>query len=364
MMMSVTKSCANCVPPHGLRKYSSTEERLVLVSTVRVLVVDDHRPFRQFICTTLGKRVELQVVGQASDGLEAVEKADELRPDLIVLDIGLPRLSGIEAARRIRKLSAESRIIFVSQESSADVVQEALRLGGRGYVVKAHAGRELLAAVDAVCQGRQFVGSGLLAHDFSEFMDFQPDDTCLREAPPELQPRKGKGTRSHEVQFYSDDESFLDGFSRYTQAALLNGNAVIVVATEEHQKGLYQRLQERGGEIEVAVEQGRCTLIDVTETLSAFMVNDRPDPVRFLSVVGDLIAAARATAGGQSRVAICGECASILWAHGNADGAIQVERLCNQLTKLYEMDILCGFSLGSFCREEDKQIFQRICAGE
>jgi DNA-binding NarL/FixJ family response regulator len=83
----------------------------------------------------------------------------ELQPDLIVLDIGLPNLNGIEAARRIRKLSPESKILFVSQESSADIVQEALASGALGYIVKAHAGSELLPAVQAILEGRQFVGS-------------------------------------------------------------------------------------------------------------------------------------------------------------------------------------------------------------
>ena len=109
-------------------------------STVRVLVVEDYEPFRRFVCSTLRKSLDLQIVGEASDGLEAVQKAEELKPDLIVLDIGLPSLNGIEAARRIRKAAPQSKIIFVSQESSADVVQEALALGALGYVVKAHAG--------------------------------------------------------------------------------------------------------------------------------------------------------------------------------------------------------------------------------
>ena len=124
------------------------------MSSVRVLVVDDYEPFRRFVRSTLGKRPELQIVRGASDGLEAVRAFEELQPDLIILDIGLPTLNGIEAARRIRTLSAESKILFVSQESSWDVVQEALRSGALGYVVKAHAASELLAAVDAVCRGR------------------------------------------------------------------------------------------------------------------------------------------------------------------------------------------------------------------
>jgi DNA-binding NarL/FixJ family response regulator len=91
----------------------------------------------------------LQIVGEVADGLEVVRKAQELPPDLILLDIGLPVLNGIEAARQIRRLAPESKILFLSQGSSADVVQEALSFGVLGYVVKAHAGSDLLAAVDA-----------------------------------------------------------------------------------------------------------------------------------------------------------------------------------------------------------------------
>ena len=129
------------------------------VPLIRVLVVEDFAPFRQFICSTLEKRRELQVICEVSDGLEAVQKAEELKPDLILLDIGLPALNGIEAARRIRNLVPEAKIIFVSQESSADVMQEALSLGAWGYVVKTRAGSDLLPAVEAVLLEKQFVSS-------------------------------------------------------------------------------------------------------------------------------------------------------------------------------------------------------------
>jgi len=129
------------------------------VSRVRVLVVEDFVPFRQFISSRLATRRDLQVICEVSDGLEAVQKAVELKPDLILLDIALPSLNGIEAARRIRTLAPESKIIFLSQESSPDVVQEAFSLGAQGYVVKAKAGSELLDAVDAVISGKKFIGS-------------------------------------------------------------------------------------------------------------------------------------------------------------------------------------------------------------
>jgi DNA-binding NarL/FixJ family response regulator len=132
-----------------------------LKDPIRVLVVEDFAPFRQFVCATLAKRDNLSIICQASDGQEAVQKTEELKPDLVILDLGLPTLNGIEAARAIRKLSPQSKIIFLTQESSADVVQAALELGAKGYVLKTKAGSELLAAVDAVLEGKQFVGSGL-----------------------------------------------------------------------------------------------------------------------------------------------------------------------------------------------------------
>ncbi len=113
-------------------------------------------PFRRFICSTLEQRGDLQVICEASDGLEAVRKAEELKPDLILLDIGLPTLSGIEAARQIRVLAPNSKIIFLSQESSPDIVDEALRLGAWGYIVKINAGTELLTAIETVLSGRRF----------------------------------------------------------------------------------------------------------------------------------------------------------------------------------------------------------------
>ena len=123
--------------------------------SMRVLVVEDFAPFRQFVTSTLGKTPDLQVIGEVSDGLEAVQKAQELKPDLILLDIGLPTLNGIDAARQIRKLSPESMIIFVSQESSADVVHEALSLGASAYVLKARAAIELLPVLNAIIFEKQ-----------------------------------------------------------------------------------------------------------------------------------------------------------------------------------------------------------------
>lgn len=166
---------------------------------VRVVVVDDYAPFRSFFCSTLSKNPELKIVAEIADGLEAVQKAEELQPDLIVLDLGLPTLNGIEAARRIRQVVPQSKILFVSQESSADIVEEALSLGPAGYMVKAYAGSELLAAVEAARQGKRFISAGLSALAFggnaaAQAPDSLPDEETV---PP---PKKRAIPSSHTIE--------------------------------------------------------------------------------------------------------------------------------------------------------------------
>jgi len=103
------------------------------------------------------------VIGEVSDGLEAVQQAEELQPDLILHDIALPILNGIEAARRIRKVSPASRILFVSENRSTDA-EEALRAGGLGYVVKSDAEKDLLPGIDAALHGKRFISASLAGH--------------------------------------------------------------------------------------------------------------------------------------------------------------------------------------------------------
>ena len=126
----------------------------------RILVVEDFEQFRRFVVSTLQQRAEFQIT-EASDGLEALQKAKEEQPDLVLLDLGLPKLNGIEVARRLRKLAISPKIVFVSQESSPEVVREALNLGALGYVHKIRAGSDLVPAIEAALEGKHFVSQGL-----------------------------------------------------------------------------------------------------------------------------------------------------------------------------------------------------------
>jgi DNA-binding NarL/FixJ family response regulator len=331
-------------------------------TSVRVLVVDDYEPWRHFVSTTLQNQPELQVIGEAWDGLEAVQKAQQLKPDLILLDVGLPTLNGIESARRIRAVSPDSKILFLSENRSWDIAEEALRAGGGGYLVKSDSASELLPAIKAVLQGKQFVSPSLAGNNFSEPSNDHIFDTpALKElvTPP---PQALEIVR-HEVGLYSDDRWLLDDMTQFIGVALKNGNAAVVVATESHRNRLLPRLQANGLDVDAAIEQGRYIALDAADTLSIYMVHGMPDSFRFLNAFGKLIdKAAKATQGEHPRVRVFGESAPFLWAQGNVAAAIQMEKLTNQLTTSYAVDILCGYCLGSVHDATKSHTFQRICA--
>jgi DNA-binding NarL/FixJ family response regulator len=312
--------------------------------SIRILITDDYEDWRRQVRSLLQARPAWQVIAEASDGLEAVEKAQGLKPDLILLDIGLPKLNGIEAARRIQQLSPSSKIIFLSQNNDLDIVRAALGTGARGYVRKTDVKKELIPAMDAVLRGEQFASSSLKGYEFAE--------TAGEKLP-----------HRHEVQFYSDDALLLYTFARFIAAALKSGRAAIVVISQSHSDGLLSRLKTQGLDVDAATQQGTYIQLDARKTLSTFMVNDMPDSARFLPVVGGLIeAAAKAARQQHHGVVVCGEGTSVLWAEGKADAAIRVEQLWDEVGKTIGLDILCGYALSSFHGKEDEHVFQKICA--
>jgi DNA-binding NarL/FixJ family response regulator len=123
---------------------------------LRILVADDHPVVRQGLRTLLRGNPDWEVVDEAEDGVEAVEKANQLKPDVVVLDLSMPRMNGLEACRKIRKNLPQSEILIVTQHDSPQMMREAFNANAKGYVVKSDVGRDLLAAVDAVSQHKFF----------------------------------------------------------------------------------------------------------------------------------------------------------------------------------------------------------------
>jgi DNA-binding NarL/FixJ family response regulator len=295
--------------------------------SLKILVVDDFEDFRRFVCAALRQRTDFQIM-EASDGLEAVQKAEGLQPDLILLDIGLPELNGIEVARRVRRLVPAAKILFVSQESSADVVGETLLLGAQGYVHKPRAASDLLPAIDAVLEGKRFVSRCL---EFSEKTEAQ--------AP-----------HRHEILFCSDDSAIIVGLARFIAAALNAGDAAMVLVTESHRNDLADGLRVRGVDVAAAIRRGTYVSLDAAVA---------PDPVQLLEAVWGLREAAAKAGKQRPRVAVCGERAGRLWAKGKTNEAIQLEQFCDGLAKTYEVDILCVYPSPEGHEEHPK--FKSIC---
>jgi len=134
------------------------------MNALRILIVEDSEIIRRGVCNLLSADPQLRVVCVAVDGLEAVEQAQNVEPDVVVLDIGLPRLNGIEAARRIRRVSPKSKILFFSQYDSWAGAREALNTGAAGYVVKSDAPQDLIQGIHEVCEGKHFLSSSLASH--------------------------------------------------------------------------------------------------------------------------------------------------------------------------------------------------------
>lgn len=328
---------------------------------MRILTVDDSEPWRRFSRLALLIDTGLQIIAEASDGPEAVIKARELQPDIILLDLGLPTLNGIEAARQIRKYLSDVKIIIVSEKHSREIAEEAFRIGAYGYVVKSDAGSELLSAVKAAARGDKYVSTTLAGHGLSETT---AKHFCSARERSEVSSSKSGNMRTcHEVGFYSDDRDLLAALTQFIGTTLALGNAAIVIATESHRDSLLVRLQNYGIRIDAAVEHGKYIALDAAGTLSTVMVGGEIQEARFVAVFEDLIRkAAEAATAGQCRVAIFGECVHLLWAQGNSVAAIRMEKLGSQLAKKYDLDILCAYSLKSFRGGLGSHIFEKICA--
>lgn len=331
---------------------------------VRVLVVDDYASWRRHLCSVLGTQPKFQVIAEVMDGEQAVQQAQELRPDLILLDIGLSSLNGIEAARRIRKLSPHSKILFISQEMSADIVQAALGTGAAGYIVKMDAMSELSIALEAILRGEKYVSTRLRdristkvsaagAHQNVSIGTFLTAGSSLRSA---REP-------GHVVNFYTDDAILLDGLSSLIGDSLAAGESAVAVMTTLHRIGLEQRLVAQRIDINEAIKNGRLAIYDADQALSLFMDAFGPSRERFHLQFGSIVRMAQAAAVAKTGpVVVFGEMVAVLWARKQYDAAIQLEALWNELALTCSFYLCCAYPISGFEETLPGESFAAICA--
>ena len=303
----------------------------------RVLVVEDHEWWRRCICAELEQPSEWEVVGAISDGIEAVQKARDLKPDVILLDIGLPGLNGIQAARQMLAHDPNARILFVTEQQSLEIAEVALGIGARGFILKSDVGRDLLPAMEAVVEGERFVGAKMAG--------------------------RARRLRRHEAGFYADESSLMDDYARFVESALDSGSGLVMVFTRSRRDRLHQRLHSSGIDLDRTIAEGRSLWTDVPAALSSFMVDGRIDEARFWKAASSLIMqAASGSTLHQPRVSACGECAHTLLQDGLADAAIQLEQLWDQVARTFNVDIFCPYSCHGLRCDDESTVFRDLRA--
>jgi DNA-binding NarL/FixJ family response regulator len=312
----------------------------------RVLVVDDFEPWRRHIASTLAESSRWQIVGEAADGPDAVDKAANLRPDLILLDVGLPSLNGIEAARRILAQQSTLKILFVSEHQSWEIAEAALCTGARGYLCKSDSGRELSPAMNVIVDGGRFVAERFGGRTVEESTN-----------------RARSNNRRHEALYYSSDAMLLDQWASVAEQTLSADATFLLLASDAHRDRLNRMLQERGVNVARAIRDGRYVALNNDDTLSRFMVGDRLDETLFWnSVTSVMLGAIRASTADQPYVIACGECAPALCAQGNAEAAVRLEQLWDQVTRTYRLNTFCAFSVGACQCDDVDDVREKITA--
>jgi DNA-binding NarL/FixJ family response regulator len=160
------------------------------MGTFRILVADDHEVVRKGLVALLHAQPDWQVCGEAAEGREAVEKTFELKPDVVILDIGMPNLNGLEATRQILRTNPQARVLILTLHDSDQVVREVLNAGARGFLLKSDAARDLVAAVDALRHDKTYFTSKVAAMVLEGFLKTSPSGGVPTTGRNRLTPRE------------------------------------------------------------------------------------------------------------------------------------------------------------------------------
>ena len=299
-----------------------------------VLLVDDHRDVLKSVSRVVAH--DFDVIGTATDGWQALDAAQQLDPDLVVLDITLPGFDGFQTAREFVRRGARSRVVFLSMHETDEFVTEGFRSGGRGYVLKRRVHQDLVRAIRNVLDGQLF------APTLKSLFQLTADDG------------------SHNALFYDDDDALVDGASRFLAMALKGGDVVSVITRKHIRAGIADNLQAQGWPVSDTEARGRYRTFDAEEALSSIMRGGSPDGDLLAKVVDGFERARVADADGPARRhTIVGEISTPLFLNGDFEAGMEIERRWSELTQSLAFLTLCCHPAPHF--EAQPAEFAELC---
>ena len=315
------------------------------MSSVKVLIVDDHARFRHMVRSLIESQQKYQVCGEASDGIEAITKVNELHPDLILMDINMPRMDGLEATRIIRRESPDCSVVIVTQNDATVAREQARSVDASGFVTKSGLARDLIPEM-----GRVAMENNSIPGETKNGAD-QGEPWCGLLA--------GAAPRDHIVQLYQDQQFLNRAVCRFAAAAIANGEGVILVPTVAHWDAFRPRLESEGVDVKAAEKRGQLTIVDADNLLPTFMRDGMPDSPVFLGLAANVVSQARGD-GRYPKVRWWGEMVNILWERGDVAASMNLEDLFDNLAHEQDIAIFCSFLMDNFNGDVHARMLPRL----
>ena len=329
---------------------------------VEVLIADDHDWFRRAIRTVIESEAAYRVCGEARDGIDAVDKVRHLHPDIVLMDINMPRMGGLQATEIIRREIPDCNVIIVTQNEATIAREQARSVDAKGFVTKSGVTRDLLRTMGRVAmenssrlaerKGERQVNPGrdpVSAHGVTASEESEPWCGLLAGAAPS----------DHIVQLYQDQQFLNRAVCRFAAAAITNGEGVILVPTVAHWDAFRPRLESEGVDVKAAEKRGQLTIVDADNLLPTFMRDGMPDSPVFLGLAQNVISEARGD-GRYPKVRWWGEMVNILWERGDVAASMQLEDQFDQLAHEQDIAIFCSFLMDNFDGDVHARMLPRL----
>lgn len=331
------------------------------MSFVEVLIADDHDAFRRAIRSVIECNPAYRVCGEARDGIDAVEKVRQFRPDIVLMDINMPRMDGLHATQIIRREVPDCNVIIVTQNEAKIAREQARIVDAKGFITKSDLSRDLIPTMGSMAmrnrssldpkKGEQEGSSA--AHPASAYgvPDSEGEPWCglLTSAAP----------RDHIVQLYQDQQFLNRAVCRFAAAAIANGEGVILVPTVAHWDAFRPRLESEGVDVKAAEKRGQLTVVDADNLLPTFMRDGMPQSPVFLGLAQNVISQARGD-GRYKKVRWWGEMVNILWERGDVAASMQLEDQFDQLAHEQDIAIFCSFLMDNFDGDVHARMLPRL----